>query len=71
VSVAPVCGACAHFRNDPAFLEAAFAGLRSMGSGWASVSGGDGLCVRHDRHVGAKGRCPAYQPLAATITAAG
>lgn len=43
------CGACAHFRNDPAYLEAVFTGLTSLGSAHASVRADDGLCLRHDR----------------------
>jgi hypothetical protein len=51
------CGACAHFRNDAAFLEAAFAGLTSLSSGHASVRGEDGLCLRHDRYLAATSCC--------------
>jgi hypothetical protein len=51
------CGFCVHFRDDPTYLEAAFKGLLSFGSGWASVRGDDGLCLRHDRYLGAKACC--------------
>jgi hypothetical protein len=51
------CGACVHFRNDGAFLEAAFAGLTSLGSADASVRVEDGLCLRHDRYLGARSWC--------------
>lgn len=53
----PACRRCAHFRNDPAYLEAAFAGLSSLGSAYGSVRGEDGLCLRHDRYLGADCRC--------------
>ena len=51
------CGSCAHFRNEPAYLEAAFAGLASLSSAYGSVRGEDGLCLRHDRYLGANGSC--------------
>ena len=51
------CGFCVHFRDDPAYLETAIKGLASLGSGWASVRGDDGLCLRHDRYLGAKSSC--------------
>jgi hypothetical protein len=51
------CGACAHFRNDAATLEAAFAGLTSLGSARASVRAEDGLCLRHDRYLAATSWC--------------
>ena len=57
VHVEPRCGDCAHFRNDPAFLEAEIKGLISMGSAHASVGRDDGLCNRHGRHTAARSRC--------------
>jgi hypothetical protein len=51
------CGDCTYFRNDPAFLEATFSGLSSMSSGYASVVADDGLCLRHDRYLGARSGC--------------
>jgi hypothetical protein len=54
------CGACAHFRNDAAFLEAAFPGLTSLSSGHASVRGEDGLCLRHDRYLTATSCCAQF-----------
>jgi hypothetical protein len=56
-TIARCCGACAHFRNDAAFLEAAFAGLTSLGSGHSSVRSEDGLCLRHDRYLAATSWC--------------
>jgi hypothetical protein len=51
------CGFCRHFRNDPAFLEAAIPGLTSFSSGTASVLADDGLCLRHDRYLSARACC--------------
>ena len=51
------CGGCTHFRNEAAFLEAAFAGLSSLSSGHASVRGEDGLCLHHDRYLAATSWC--------------
>jgi len=53
----PRCGRCAHFRNDPAYLETVFAGLASLSSAYGSVRGEDGLCLRHDRYLGADRGC--------------
>jgi hypothetical protein len=54
------CGSCAHFRNDPAFLETVFKGLTSMSSGYGSTGGNDGICVLHDRHLSARASCAKY-----------
>lgn len=51
------CGACTHFRNDPAFLESTFPGLTSFSSGYASVCADDGVCARHDRYLAASATC--------------
>ena len=51
------CGVCVHFRNDPAYLEAAIPGLSSLSSGDASVRAEDGLCLRHDRYLGVRAVC--------------
>jgi hypothetical protein len=51
------CGACRHFRNDPAYLEAAIPGLKCLSSGAASVRADDGLCLRHDRYLSAGRSC--------------
>jgi len=51
------CRFCVWFRNEPAFLEAAFAGLASLGSAYGSVRGDDGLCLRHDRYLSAHASC--------------
>ena len=64
------CRTCRHFRNDAAFLEAAFAGLTSMSSGYGSVRADDGICLRHDRYLGARSSCADYTPRAAESHAA-
>ena len=51
------CGACVHFRNDAATLEAAFGGLTSLSSAHASVRSDDGICSRHERYLGADSWC--------------
>jgi len=51
------CGACVHFRNEPAYLEVAFAGLASLSSAYGSVRDEDGLCLLHDRYLGASCSC--------------
>lgn len=56
----PACGACRFFRNDPAYLEAAFPGMASMGSGHASVKADDGICLRHDRYHSAHASCDEF-----------
>ena len=55
-----VCGSCRHFRNDPAYLEAAIPGLSSLSSGAASVRADDGLCLAHDRYLSARASCPRF-----------
>jgi len=56
------CRNCRSFRNDAAFVENAFAGLKVMGSAWASTRVDDGLCLRHDRHLSAEAVCPDFTP---------
>lgn len=58
------CGSCAHFRNDPAYLERLFPGLTSFASADASVRGDDGHCRRHDRYLGARSCCADFRPRA-------
>jgi hypothetical protein len=54
------CRTCRHFRNDAAFLETALPGLTSMSSGHGSVRADDGICLRHDRYLGADSSCADY-----------
>jgi len=56
------CGACASFRNDPAYLEGAMPGLSSLSSGAASVRADDGLCLRHERFLSARATCAEFRP---------
>lgn len=60
-AAARCCGYCAHFRNDPAAMEAAFPGLTAMCSGAASVRAQDGLCLKHDYYLSFRDRCDDFQ----------
>jgi hypothetical protein len=55
------CQACRHFRNDPAYIEAAFKGLTSFSSGYASARADDGLCTLHDLYLSADSTCPHFK----------
>lgn len=55
------CVRCRHFQGGPALLEAAFKGLASLGSGYASVCADDGLCDYHDCHVTARTWCRQFE----------
>ena len=57
---APRCETCKFFRNDPAYIEAAFRGLTSFSSGYASARAEDGLCTQHDMYLSADCCCPRY-----------
>lgn len=59
---AACCGTCRHFRNDGAYLEAAFKGLASLSSAHGSVRGDDGLCLSHERYLGARSWCADFAP---------
>jgi hypothetical protein len=63
------CRNCRHFRNDPAFLESAFAGLSALGSAWGSTRSDDGLCLQHHRHLSAESYCPDFTPGNAATSA--
>jgi hypothetical protein len=60
------CGQCAHFQNDPSFIEQAFRGLTTMSSGFASVRDRDGICALHQRYLSASDRCADFSPVAAS-----
>ncbi len=60
------CGGCAHFRNDPAYLESLFKGLTSFSSGYGSVRADDGVCARHDRYLSARSFCADFTALSGT-----
>ena len=55
------CASCAHFRNDPAFLERTLPGLAVLSSGYASVVAEDGVCLRHDRYLSARASCSEWR----------
>jgi hypothetical protein len=57
----PRCQTCRHFRNDPAYIEAAFKGLTSFSSGYASARADDGLCTFHDLYLSADSTCPHHK----------
>jgi hypothetical protein len=54
------CLTCANFRNDAAALEAALPCLNSLSSAGNASRADDGLCLRHDRYVGASAWCRDY-----------
>jgi hypothetical protein len=54
------CGSCRHFRNDPAYLEAAMPGFSSLSSAFASVRADDGLCLMRDRYLSARASCARF-----------
>jgi len=58
------CRNCAHFRNDPEFLEAAFKGLNAMSSAWGSVRAEDGICRKHDRYLSPEAWCGEFAAVA-------
>jgi len=62
VEASPRCAACRFFCSDPLELESRIAGLRSFGSGFASVRAGDGLCERYDRYLAARAHCQSFAP---------
>jgi hypothetical protein len=59
------CGACRHFRNEPAYLEAAIPGLSSLSSGAASVRADDGLCLIRERYLSAHASCERFAAISA------
>jgi hypothetical protein len=67
VTAAPAresCRSCAHFRNDPEYLERLLIGLTSLSSGYASVLADDGLCGRHQRQCSADFWCADFHAAA-------
>jgi hypothetical protein len=65
------CANCAHFRNDPEFIELAFRGLSSLSSARGSVRADDGICLRHDRYLSARASCAAFRFTSKNGKAAG
>jgi hypothetical protein len=60
--VPPCCATCVHFDDRPAAIEAAMAGLRSLGSAFAAVRADDGLCRHLDRYLAADRWCEDHEP---------
>jgi hypothetical protein len=59
------CAGCAHFEADPALVETALPGLKSLASAYSSVSAGAGLCVLHDLIVSPWKGCGDFEKRAA------
>jgi hypothetical protein len=55
------CGTCRHFDSHPAHLEAAIAGLSTMGSAFSAVRAEDGLCALHDRYLAHTRSCARHE----------
>jgi hypothetical protein len=51
------CSTCAHFRNDPRYLEAAFPGWSALGSAYGSTRAEDGICELRGIYLSARGSC--------------
>ncbi len=62
---------CRHFHHASSYLEAAFPGMRSLGSAHASVRANDGICAVHDRYVAASSVCAEHAGVCAEHAAAG
>jgi hypothetical protein len=62
----PSCADCRHFNHAPLELEAAFPGMSSLGSAYASVRCDDGLCAVHDRYVAASSVCAVFAAASAS-----
>lgn len=58
------CQHCAHFVDDPAFIEAEFPNLTMLGSAYSSARGDAGICQKLDLFLDpmlAK-HCPSFGP---------
>jgi hypothetical protein len=62
LDAARCCACCTHFDGDARSLETRIAGLRVLGSGYASVRDEDGLCARHERFAAARATCAEFAP---------
>jgi hypothetical protein len=54
------CAECLQFTSDPRRIEAMIPGLKILGSAYASVAAGNGLCLLHDRYQSGKFGCPDF-----------
>jgi len=70
LDAARCCAHCTHFDGDAHSLEARIAGLRTFGSGFASVRDEDGLCARHERFAAARATCAEFAPVATGLVEA-
>jgi hypothetical protein len=57
------CMQCAHFSNNPEFLERTFPGWQTMGSAHGSVRKDDGICAVHDIYLSAHNSCDKFTPI--------
>ncbi len=62
--VALDCRSCEYFNARAEDLEAAFPGLASLSSAFASVRAHDGLCAQHERYVSASSVCDRHSLVA-------
>jgi hypothetical protein len=65
----PFCAQCTSFCGDANDLEELLHGLTSLSSGYGSVRSDDGICMRHDRFVGARSWCADYSSAAPSKSA--
>jgi hypothetical protein len=56
------CRGCRFFDNRPLAIAAGLPLIASLSSVHGSIWADDGLCLRHDRLVPARGRCGDYAP---------
>ncbi len=54
------CGRCTHFMGSASDVESAFAGMGAMGSAYASVRAGDGLCNLHSLYLSDRAICDSF-----------
>jgi len=66
VQVRPRCDRCESFRANAKDLEGLLPGLTSLSSGDASVRSDDGICMRHERFVGARSCCNNFSPISSS-----
>lgn len=57
------CATCAHFRNDPAYLEQEIPGFATMSSAHASIRADDGICTLHERYLSARSSCADFKVI--------
>lgn len=56
------CAECRYFEADPKRIEAMIPGLTVLGSAYASVAAGDGICLRHDTYQSGRFGCGDFSP---------